>query len=303
LCAQQIPSSAEEVAFDAVSAATNPASRMAAAEDFVASFPKSSRRTTVAKLVAEQLTLLRNPSIAISLLTRARTIFTLPGEWDQLQPTALEVYANADRVDEAFAAGADILSRKPHEFRVLLRLSILGAREARAHRIKYSEVSLSYATRAIQTLEENERQTGLSDEEWALQKDQLSNLYQQVAIIKSAEGNTAESKEQLTKAIAQNPKDPRNFVLQARLLSSEYDQRMLGYEKMIEGSGRQEEKKKLTGILDEIVDLYARAAGLSVGKVEYQALLQQVIPDLTRLYRARHNQTTGLQQLIDKYRR
>jgi tetratricopeptide (TPR) repeat protein len=300
LCAQQTPSSPEELAFDAVSVATNPASRLAAAEDFIAGFPKSSKRIAVARLVSEQFTLVRNPSIAILLLERAQSIFTLPGEWDELKPAALEVYSNADRVDDAFAIGADILSRKPYEFRVLLRLASLGAREARDQRLKYASVSLSYAARAIQSIEQNERQTGLTDEEWAAQKSELSGLYRQVAIIRTAQGNTGESKQQLTKAIEQNPKDPTNFALLGRLLSREYNERGSVYEN--EGSNRPEEKKKLDELLDEIVDLYAHAAGLSVGRVEYQFLLQQVIPDLTRLYRTRHNQITGLQRLIDKYR-
>ena len=32
-------------------------------------------------------------------------------------------------------------------------------------------------------------------------------------------------------------------------------------------------------------------------------LMQQVIPDLTNYYKYRHNQSTSLQELINKYRR
>src|SRR5882672_10347450 len=99
--------SPEETAFAAVSEATNPAARMAAAEDFVATFPNSSYRIKVAELVAQYLTILRNPQIAISLLNRARAIFTTPDESEILKPAAIEIYANADRVSDAFDLGAD----------------------------------------------------------------------------------------------------------------------------------------------------------------------------------------------------
>src|SRR5678816_1278538 len=96
-----LPTSPEEIAFAAVSQATNPAARVAAAEDFVTKFPTSAQRPKIAALVSEHLTILRNPEIAISLLDRARAIFTAPTEWETLKPAALSVYISADRTDEA----------------------------------------------------------------------------------------------------------------------------------------------------------------------------------------------------------
>src|SRR5881296_2900258 len=149
--------SPEEIAFAAVSAATNPAARLAAAEDFIARFPKSSKRSDVAKLVSEQLTVLRNPEIAISLLDRARTIFTSSAELEFLKPAALEVYANGDRADEAFALASDLLSRKPYELGILMKMTSLGVREARNKKLKYAELSLGYGLRAIEIIEKEQR--------------------------------------------------------------------------------------------------------------------------------------------------
>jgi len=294
--------SPEEVAFNAVRTATNPASRMAAAEDFVASFPKSAKRPDVARLVSEQLSILRNPSIAITLLDRAQAIFTSANEREQLKPSAFGIYLAAGRADQAFALGADILSRKPNEFWVLAKLTSLGAHEAQNRDLKYTDTSLQYGLRAIQLLERNERESGITEKTWATQLAALPLLHQQVAIINLAEGNSRKAHEHLNKAIALDLQDASNFALLARVLNSEYERRASVVNNMSEESTKVEEKKQLDALLDEVVNAYARAVGLATGKVKYQLLLQQVIPDLTRLYRVRHQSTVGLKELIEKYR-
>jgi len=302
--AQQSPitTSPEEIAFAAVSEATNPAARVAAAEDFVTKFPTSAQRPKIAALVSEHLTILRNPEIAMSLLDRARAIFTSPTEWETLKPAALSVYISADRTDEAFALAADLLSRKPYEFWILSKLTYLGAREAKNRNLKYASVSQLYALRAIEIIEKDQRKSGITEEDSSQAKAQLAGLYQQVAIIKLAEEKPSEAKLQFKKAIQLNALDPSNFALLGRVLSSEYENLTARYEAMPEDVSKQTAKKKLETMIDEIIDAYAHAAGLATGKEQYQLLLQQVIPDLTRLYRYRHNSTAGLQQLIDKYK-
>lgn len=294
--------SPEELAFNAVSAATNPASRMAAAEDFVANFPKSARRPVVARLVSEQLSILRNPSIAITLLERAQAIFTSANEREQLKPAALDVYLAAQRVDQAFALGAEMLSTKPYEFGVLVKLTYLGGHEAQNRNLKYADSSLRYGLRAIQLLERNERESGVTDETWSQQQAQLPALHQQVAIINLSLGNSREAKEHLSRAISVDAQDASNFALLGRVLNSEYERRSSLVKHMPEGNTRFEEQKQVDALLDEVVTTYARAAGLATGKPKYQLLLQQVIPDLTRLYRVRYESTVGLKELIEKYR-
>jgi len=301
LSAQQTLSP-EEIAFNAVSAATNPASCVAAAEDFIASFPKSPKRPDAARLVSEKLSILRNPSIAITLLQRAQAIFTSATEREQLKPAAFDVYLAAERADEAFALGADILSRKPYEFWVLVKLTNLGAHEAQNRSLKYADTSLRYALRAIQLLERNERESGVTDEAWSLQQAQLPSLHQQVALINLAEGNSSEAREHLRKAMALDQQDASNVALLARVLNSEYERRSSLVSNMPEGSTRVGEQKQVDALLDEVVDTYSRAVGLATGKIQYQVLLQQVIPDLTRLYRVRYQSTVGLKELIEKYR-
>jgi hypothetical protein len=78
---------------------------------------------------------------------------------------------------------------------------------------------------------------------------------------------------------------------------------MDAHQAMPDGREKQEAQKKLDATLDVLIDNYARAAGLATGRMEYQTLLQQVIPDLTTYYKLRHNQSLkGLAELINRYR-
>jgi hypothetical protein len=296
-------SSSEDMALRAVSGATNAAARMAAAEYFVANFPQSTQRPNVAKLVAEQLTTLRNPQIALALLERARAIFISPAELECLEPAALEIYANSNRADEAFALASVLLAKKPYEFWILLKMTYLGAQEARKKNLKYAESTLEYASRAIAIVESEKRPAGITDEAWTEDKAKLSGLYQQIGIINLAQGKTNEAKAQIVKATQLGPHDPAGFALLARLMDDEYKIVLAAYQAMTEGALKQAEKNKLDIRIDEIIDAYARAAGLATGKSEYLRLLQQVIPDLTNHYKYRHNESiAGLQQLINRYR-
>jgi hypothetical protein len=56
--------------------------------------------------------------------------------------------------------------------------------------------------------------------------------------------------------------------------------------------------------LDEVIELYAHAIGLSEGNAVYQQLHDQLLQDLEAYYKYRHNGSTdGLQQLIGKYKK
>ena len=302
---QQAPSasSPEDAAFQAVNSATNPAARLAAAEDFVASFPNSSRRPEVARLVSEQLPVLRNPQVAAALVDRARAIFTSLEELEFLQPVALEIYADANRADEAFALAADFLSRKPDELRALVKMTYLGAREAKERRLKYADTSLVYGLKAIDMIEKDQRQTGMKDSTWVELKSKLPGLHIQIGLIKLAQGMTAEAKTQITKGIQLQPNDPVGLALLGRVLNSEYEKQMIDYQRMEEGGAKLNEKRRLDALLDEIIDAYARAVALASGKEQHQTMLQQVVPDLTGYYKYRNNGSiTGLQKLIDKYK-
>jgi len=287
----------ETDALAAIKLATNPTTKLAAAEDFIAKFPNSNARLSVAQTVAGEILKIKSGPVALALLDRARAVFTSDQEQEIFKPVALEAYALGDRIDDAFALADEMLARNPDDINVLVRMTRAGAEEARKKNRKHADVSLQYGLKAIALIENRKKSAGIDDE------TQLAELYQQTAILYLASGNTQETKSRLAKAATLSPQDPSNFALLARVMNADYLLQMDAYEAMPEGKDRLDAQKKLETLLDSMIDTYARAAGLATGRAEYQTLLQQVIPDLTAYYKRRNNESIkGLQQLINRYR-
>jgi hypothetical protein len=296
-------STTEADALASIKLATNPTTKLAAAEDFVAKFPKSNARLNIAELIADEILKIKNGSVALALLERAQAVFTSDAEREIFKPAALEAYVSGNRVDDAFALAGEMLKSNTDDVRVLARMTFAGSEQARKKNRKYADVSLQYGLKAIALIEQDKRPANISDERWTAQKGNLGQLYQQTAILYLAAGNKSEAKARLTKASVLSPLDPSNFALLARVMNADYVSQKEAYEAMAEGEAKQEARKALENLLDSMIDAYARAAGLATGRAEYQTLLQQVIPDLTTYYKYRNNQSIkGLPQLINRYR-
>lgn len=302
LLAQQTTQLTEAEALTAITLATNPSTKIAAAEEFIARFPKSASRRKAAELVAAEILKVRNGTVAIALLERAQMIFTADEEREIFKPVALEAYATGNRPDDAFKLAAELLAKNPDDLDVLVQMTRAGSEEVKKRNREHNDVALQYGLKAIALIEgaKSGRSIDLSGAEHA---SNLGQLYQQVAILYLGKGDTNEAKARLEKATALLPDDPSNFALLGRVLHADYVKEMDEYEKLPEGKAKQERLRELDLLLDPIVDAYAHAAGLALGRPEYQTLMQQVIPDLTNYYKYRNKKSTkGLQELINKYR-
>src|SRR6185503_8150887 len=240
----------EDDALAAIKRATNPTTKLSAAEDFIAKFPNSNARLGVAETVAGEILKIKNGAVALALLDRARAVFTSEQEREILKPVALEAYALGNRIDDAFALASEMLAKNPDDINVLARMTLAGTEEARKKNRKYAEVSLQYGLKAIALIEAGKKPAGIDDEKWALQRGNLAELYQQTAILYLASGNTPEAKSRLTKAAALSPLDPSNFALLARVMNADYLLQMDAYEVMPDGKSRQDAQKKLDALLD-----------------------------------------------------
>jgi hypothetical protein len=300
----QLSQSAKEAdALAAIKLATNPTLKLSAAEDFIARFPNSDSRLTIAELVATDILKIRNGSVALALLDRAKAIFTSEPEQEILKPVALEAYAISSRPDDAFALAGEMLAKNPDDLNVLVLMTQVGTEEARKRNRKYADLSLQYGRKAIALIEAGNKPANLNDETWSAHQTNLGQLYQQTAILHLAAKNTPEARACLARASVLSPQDPSNYALLARIINADYIEQTSAYEAIPEGASKQEALKKLEAVLDSMIDAYARTAGLATGRAEYQTLLQQVIPDLTIYYKYRHNQSIkGLRQLINRYR-
>jgi tetratricopeptide (TPR) repeat protein len=289
---QSVAAQTEADALAAIKLATNPTTKLAAAEDFIAKFPQSNARLDVAKQIVTEIAKIKNGAVALALLERAQAVFTTAEERELLKPVALTAYVLGNRPDEAFSLAHEMLAKNPNNLVVLVRMTQLGADEARKRNRKFAETALQYGLKAIALIEADK------------QSENLGQLYQQTAILYLAAGNTQEAKSRLEKATALSPRDPGNFALLGRVINADYLAQLKTYESMPEGRAKQDAAKQLNDLLDKVVDSYAHAAALATGRAEYQTLLQQVIPDLTVYYKQRNDGSIkGLQQLIDRYRK
>ena len=289
---QPVKAQTEADALAAIKLATNPTTKLAAAEDFVAKFPNSNARLGIAELIAAELQKIKNGAVALALLERAQAVFTAKQEQEVLRPVALSAYVLGNRPDEAFTLAGEILAQNPNDLAVLVPMTRLGAEEARQRNRKYADVSLQYGLKAIALIEADKKPANIKD---------LGQLYQQTAILYLGAGNTQEARSRLEKAASLSPNDPGNFALLARVINADYVTQLSAYESMPDGKAKQEKGRRLESVLDALIDNYARAAGLATGRAEYQTLLQQVIPDLTTYYKRRNGSVKGLQELIRRY--
>src|SRR5437763_978189 len=134
----------ETDALAAIKQATNPTTKLTAAEDFIARFPTSKARLDIAKLVAAEILKVRNVTVALTLLQRAQAIFTTEQEREALKPAAFEIYVAASRYDDAFALAKEMLSKNPDDLYVLVRMTQAGAEETRKRNRAHADVSLQY---------------------------------------------------------------------------------------------------------------------------------------------------------------
>ncbi len=293
----------EAEALSAITIATNPSTKLAAAEEFVARFPKSASRLKAAELVAAEIMKVRNGSVAITLVERAQSIFTNDDEREIFKPVALGAYATGNRPDDAFKLATELLAKNPDNIDVLVQMTRAGAAEVKKRNREHIDVSLQYALKAIALIEAGTKPANVGDEAWAGYTSSLGEMYQDTAILYLGKGDITEAKARLDKATTLRPYDPSNFALLGRVIHADYVKQMDDYQKLPEGKPKEERLKQLDTMLDPIIEAYAHAAGLALGRPEYQALMQQVIPDLTNYYKYRHKDSTkGLQELINKYR-
>src|SRR6185503_15081062 len=152
LCAQTNQLTEAE-ALTAIALATNPSTKLAAAEEFIAKFPKSSSRIKAAELVAAEILKVQNGTVAILLVERAQKIFTTDEEREILKPVALEAYATGNRPKDAFKLAAELLAKNPDDLSVLVQMTNAGANEVRKRNREHAEVALQYGLKAITLIE------------------------------------------------------------------------------------------------------------------------------------------------------
>lgn len=296
-------SEAETKAAQAVESAADVNAKMAAAEEFLKKYPKSSLRKSVALYMADQILGVSDANQKLTLAQKFPTIFNDKAEADSNKPALIDAYIKLNRFDEAFAEGASHLAKNSDDIQILVSLAITGVEQAKNKNPKYVAASHQYGAKAIELFEAGKKPASMDAEDWTRQKTMLPQVYQEVAIVSLMERKPAEAQGNLEKAAKLNPGDPYNHMLLGSIANDEYQTLAETYKNMPAGKAQAETLQKINVLLDQVIDHYAHGVALSEGKPLYQQFHDQLLQDLTSYYRYRHNNSSdGLQKLIDGYK-
>ena len=287
-----------------ITSATDPTAKLKAAGDLIKAHPKTAIRGQVAQQIADQITDVKDVTQKLALAQQFHTMFNDPADEEFVGPVVIDAYADADKLDEAFTKGAEFLSRHPESLRVLVTLLSVGTEQAKKQNNKFIDPAIRYAGQAIALVEANKKPANFDDAGWQQFKTvTLPTIYQSLGLLYMLKGASAEAKANYTKASLAAPSDPFNFVMIAALMNDEYQAQAKAYQTMAAGAPKEAQLKKVEALLDTVIDAYAHAIALSEGSAPLAQVRQQYLQDLENYYKYRHNNsTTGMQQLIDKYK-
>jgi len=288
-----------------INKAPDAAAKLQLSEEFVKKYPQSPHRQQIAGYVAAEVDAVADPAQKIALMEKYVAVFTGPGESDRMNAALVNLYIDANRLDDAYRAGGVWLEKNPEEVSGRTRLALVGVAEAQKKNPKFVNQSVEYAKQAIALMEADKKPAASDDAQWQQFKAQwLPQLHQALGLVAHASGNPAEAKARLDKAVALGIADPITYVLMADLADREYEEMALKYKAMTPGAEQDAQLKRALERLDQVIDLYAHAIAFTGDKPEQQPLREQLMQPLTSYYKYRHNGSTdGMQQLIDKYKK
>jgi tetratricopeptide (TPR) repeat protein len=285
-------------------AAPDLAAKLKAAGEFIKKYPKSSIRSQVLGNLASQVEKVTDNAQKLTLAQELQTIFTEPAEAEEVGRVVVQAYADANQPDQAFAKGAEFLTRAPDALELLVQLVAIGTDQVKKQNPKFTPQTMQYTKHAIELFEGNKKPAGIDDARWANYKgDTLPGLYQALGLLYFSQGDSATAKTQYMKASQLKPTDPFNFIMLAAMLNQDYQDEAKRYQSMPAGPPRDEQLKKVQALLDSVIDAYAHSVALSEGVATLQQIREQYLSDLASYYKYRHGGSTeGMQQLIDKYK-
>ena len=295
----------EMKALTAINATTDPPAKIKAISDYMKKFSKTPPqiRQQLADISASEIAKIKDPAQAIAAAESVQPLFTTDAEQEPILMSLLDTYVTAGRSDDAFRVGAAILAKNPEEVHTHAQLTFMAASEVKKQNPKFVKTGSQSALKAIELIESDKKPARMDPAVWTSHKALLPQIYQQSAVLSLVGENAAEARARATKATQLAPNDPTNFALLGMVINNDYLALANSYKTMPEGADKAATLKKLEGTIDEIIDAYAHAVALSVGKPEHQAMMQQLTVDLTSYYKYRHNNSTdGLQALVDKYK-
>jgi hypothetical protein len=301
---QSAPSDGEQKAMAKVEAAPDVAAKLVAAGEFIKKYPKSTVRSKVVSNIAQEVNKSQDSALRITQLENMLTVFKEPSDGEIINPILIDLYFKGNRPDDGFRVASPYLAKNPNDVAVLTQGALEGVEQAKKREPKFAQQSMQYGAKAIELIESGKKPDTFDDARWGEYRSQwLPVLYQSLGLLSMMTGNKADAKTKLEKAVALNAKDPFTFVLLGSMLNDDYQQLAEQHKAASPGPLKDTILKQAHAKMDEVIEFFAHAVGLSEGNAAYQQLHDQILQDLQAYYKYRHGGSSdGLQQLIDKYK-
>jgi hypothetical protein len=205
---------------------------------------------------------------------------------------------------EVFRTGKLILADEPDNLKTIIHLAYAGYLAEGRGDDSFAADALDYARRAVQLIESGAKPTDWQP--FVDQPDALGYLHFVIGEL-TFKDDPANSSRIFLKALGYDSTLRRAPVVYSRLAAayvvSQYDPLSKDYEARYSGKEATDESRaaleKIHGVVDHIIDAYARAVAFSGDEPKYAAAKRRWTDELTRFYKFRHDDSTaGLDALI-----
>ncbi|HQR36015.1 MAG TPA: hypothetical protein PLK30_25050 [Blastocatellia bacterium] len=274
-----------------------------AAAEYAKKFPKGVKRADVAGTIANEIYKIQDNNQKIKAAEEFAKIFNQPGEPDLVRPSLIEAYFATNKFDQALDESAKYLEKNPEDVTIHVQITWAGATQTQkqAATPKLMKAAVESAAKGAELMEADKKPSWMADDKWKDYRNSwLWRLYYARAVVLNQNGQKAEAKESVEKAIGLEPNDLGILILLVGLSNEEYQALAQKYQT----EKKQEILDKALEKMDEVIDWMARGVAACEGNAQLKQTQEQLMDNLKQYYSFRFNgKTDGLQGLIEKYKK
>jgi tetratricopeptide (TPR) repeat protein len=192
---------------------------------------------------------------------------------------------------------------------MLYALALTASTAAKGGNTDHRDDGLKYATKVVEIVNSGQTPARIDPNVWQGQKSKIAGEMQQaIGLFLHTKADYDGAIEHLKTASELNPKDPLAVYLTAESLKlGKYAKLQAEYNKLTDeqkvGDQGKELLKQVDEIVDQMIEVYAKAVALAEADSQLQQLGTVAKQTLEGFYKYRHNNTTdGMDDLIKKYK-
>jgi tetratricopeptide (TPR) repeat protein len=301
-------SEGEQKAIDKIKSANGVAEKLKASAEYLKKNGKSQMRPRVAVYVSDEIVKVTDHNQRVGFAENFTKTFNQAEDADLIKPTLIESLIALNRFEEAFNEGSKYVERKPDDVIVLTMLASAGANQA-GNQIQSNQAppagmlqkASDAGAKAVELLEADKKPEKMDAAYWnTFRNTWLPRLYSAQGIILFVNKDKVAAKDKLEKAIGLDPYDLGTLLMLRNISNDEYTSLVERYQSERKQALLNEALQKM----DELIDWLARAAAVTEGNAQYDAMNKQIMDQLNEMYAFRHEKKMdGLKELIQKYKK